>query len=211
MLPLAGEVHSSQNEKRSVSPRSAGGCVVRSNLPAFVQLPTESGSERACYSFLGMARLYLETSVVSYLTARPSGDIITAAHQLVTSTWWTAHRSRFDLVTSGLVREEAGRGDREAAEKRLAALQGIPIVEITSDATLLARSIVRENLLPERAFPDALHISIAAVHSVEYLLTWNCSHIANAELLPRVTTFVEEAGFNMPFVCTPEELLGDPQ
>ncbi len=158
-----------------------------------------------------MPQLYLETSVISYLTARPSGDIITAAHQLITSTWWSAHRARFDLVTSELVLEEAGRGDSKAAEKRLAALQGIPTVRITSDATALASSIVRENLLPARAFPDALHISISAIYSVEYLLTWNCAHIANAELLPRVTSLVEKAGFNMPFVCTPEELLGDSQ
>ncbi len=171
----------------------------------------KQGLRPAMLQFLWMPRLYLETSVVSYLTARPSGDIITAAHQLITSTWWSGHRTRFDLVTSELVREEAGRGDPEAAEKRLAALLGIQIVGITSDATALASSIVQDHLLPERAFPDALHISIAAVHSVEYLLTWNCSHIANAELLPRVTTLVEGAGFNMPFVCTPEELLGDPQ
>jgi predicted nucleic acid-binding protein len=159
--------------------------------------------------FFGMPRLYLETSVVSYLTARPSSDIITAAHQLITHRWWLLRRAEFELLTSELVLEEASRGDADAAARRLAALEGIPLLGITASASELAWSIVRAHLLPARAFPDALHISVAAIHSVEYLLTWNCSHIANAELLPYVTDVVEATGFNMPFVCTPEELLGD--
>lgn len=155
-----------------------------------------------------MARLYLETSIVSYLTARPSNDIITAAHQLITTRWWSLRRAEFEIVTSELVVEEAKRGDPEAAEKRLAALEGIPLLGITPAASELAGSVVRAHLLPFKAFPDALHIAVAAVHSVDYLLTWNCSHIANAEILPRVTELVEDAGLDMPFVCTPEELLG---
>ena len=157
-----------------------------------------------------MPRLYLETSVVSYLTAKPSTNIITAAHQLITNRWWTLRRDDFELLISELVLAEAARGDAEAATRRLAALEGIPRLGITKAVSELAGSVVQAHLLPAKAFPDALHIAIAAVHSVEYLLTWNCSHIANAELLPRVTTLVEDAGFNMPFVCTPEELLGDP-
>lgn len=156
-----------------------------------------------------MWRLYLETSVVSYLTARPSMNIITAAHQLITTRWWSHRRADFELVISELVLEEAARGDADAAAKRLEALEGIPVLGVTSDVSDLAWSIVRTHLLPEKAFPDALHIAVASVHAVDYLLTWNCSHIANAELLPRVTKLVEETGFNMPFVCTPEELLGD--
>jgi predicted nucleic acid-binding protein len=155
-----------------------------------------------------MARLYLETSVVSYLTARPATDIITAAHQLLTVRWWSLRRAEFEILTSELVLEEAKRGDPEAAARRLATLEGIPLLGVTPAASALAGSIVRAHLLPTKAFPDALHIAVASVHSVEYLLTWNCSHIANAELLPHVTDLVEEAGFNMPFVCTPEELLG---
>lgn len=156
-----------------------------------------------------MPRLYLETSVVSYLTARPSSDIVTAAHQLITHKWWLLRRAEFELLTSDLVIEEASRGDAEAAARRLAALDGIPLLGITASASELAWSIVRQHLLPTRAFPDALHIAVASVHSVDYLLTWNCSHIANAELLPYVTDLVEAAGFDMPFVCTPEELLGE--
>jgi predicted nucleic acid-binding protein len=156
-----------------------------------------------------MSRLYLETSVVSYLTARPSADIVTAAHQLITARWWSFRRTEFDLFVSELVLEEATRGDADAAARRLAALEGITLVGVTPEMSELASSIVRAHLLPAKAFADALHIAVASVHAIEYLLTWNCSHIANAQLLPRVTALVEEAGFSMPFVCTPEELLGD--
>ncbi|HSJ74582.1 MAG TPA: type II toxin-antitoxin system VapC family toxin [Gemmatimonadales bacterium] len=156
-----------------------------------------------------MPRLSLETSVVSYLTARPSMNLVTAAHQLITTRWWSRRRADFDLVISELVLEEAARGDADAAARRLEALEGIQLLGVTSAVLDLARSVVRAHLLPEKAFPDALHIAVASIHDIEYLLTWNCSHIANAELLPRVTTLVEDAGFNMPFVCTPEELLGE--
>jgi predicted nucleic acid-binding protein len=156
-----------------------------------------------------MPRLYLETSVISYLTAKPSSDIITAAHQLITARWWSLRRAGFELVISELVLEEAARGDAAAAARRLGALEGISLLGITPAVSELAGSIVQAQLLPVKAFPDALHIAAASVHAVEYLLTWNCSHIANAERLPHVTTLVEEAGFAMPFVCTPEELLGD--
>lgn len=155
-----------------------------------------------------MARLYLETSVVSYLTARPANDIITAAHQLLTLRWWSLRRAEFEILTSELVLEEARRGDPEAAARRLAALDDIPLLGVTPAASELAGAIVHAHLLPAKAFPDALHIAVASVHAVEYLLTWNCSHIANAELLPHVTDLVEKTGFTMPFVCTPEELLG---
>src|ERR1041384_6392211 len=104
-----------------------------------------------------MPRLYLETSVVSYLTARPSSDIITAAHQLVTARWWSLRRARFELLTSELVLEEAARGDAEAAARRLAALERIPLLGVTSTASELAGSIVRAHLLPANAFPDAPH------------------------------------------------------
>lgn len=155
-----------------------------------------------------MERLYLETSVVSYLTARPSADLLAAAHQLVTARWWDLRRSVFDVWTSELVLEEAARGDAAAAARRIGALEGIPLLKVTREASDLASEIVRAHLLPDRAFPDALHIALGAVHAVDYLPTWNCTHIANAELLPRVTVLVQAAGFPMPFVCTPEELMG---
>lgn len=155
-----------------------------------------------------MPTLYLETSVVSYLTARTSADLVAAAHQHITARWWDTRRTSFDIWTSELVIEEAARGDSTAAARRLGALERIPLLKITDAASELASRVLKDHVLPDRAFPDALHIALAAVHSIDYLLTWNCTHIANAELLPRVTVLVQDAGFSMPFVCTPEELMG---
>jgi predicted nucleic acid-binding protein len=152
--------------------------------------------------------LYIETSVISYLTSRRSRDVIIAAHQEITVEWWDRRRTDFDLVVSPLVLQEAARGDPEMASRRLSVLKDLPSLEISSDAQALGLAVVEEHLLPQKALPDALHIAIAAVHDIDYLLTWNCTHIANAEILPRVTLLIEARGFRMPFVCTPEELLG---
>jgi predicted nucleic acid-binding protein len=157
------------------------------------------------------ARVYVETSVVSYLTARPSRDVVAAAHQQISLDWWENRRNDFDLVASLLVVNEARLGDPEAARRRLALLEGIPLLEVTEAAQRLAVMIVQKELLPQTAYPDALHIGTAAVHQIDYLLTWNCAHIANAEILPRVALISESLGLTLPYICTPEELLGDPQ
>jgi len=157
------------------------------------------------------ARVYLETSMISYLTARPSRDVVAAAHQQISLDWWEHRRRDFDLVASLLVVNEARLGEPEAARRRLAILERIPLLEVTDSAQQMAVTVVREGLLPETAYPDALHIATAAVHQVEYLLTWNCAHIANAEILPRVAVICERFNLVLPYVCTPEELLGDPQ
>lgn len=157
------------------------------------------------------ARVYLETSMVSYLTARPSRDVVAAAHQQISLDWWEHRRGDFELVASLLVVNEARLGQPEIAQRRLAILEGIPLLEVTDSAQLLATTIVREGLLPETAYPDALHIATATVHQVDYLLTWNCAHIANAEILPRIAQICERFDLALPYICTPEELLGDPQ
>lgn len=157
------------------------------------------------------ARVYIETSLISYLTARPSRDLVVAAHQQISVDWWDRRRKDFDLVASLLVVNEARLGDPEAAGRRLALLDGIPLLEVTETAQWLAVTIVREGLLPQTAYPDALHIATATVHEVDYLLTWNCSHIANAEILPRIGPICERFSLSLPYICTPEELLGEPQ
>ena len=157
-----------------------------------------------------LRRVYLETSVISYLTARRSRDVVTAGHQELTLEWWSSRRSDFEVLVSPLVLDEAARGDSEAAERRRAILAEMPLLEINDSARALGLAIVNRHLLPDKALADALHIAIASVHDVDYLLTWNCAYIANAEILPRVASLVEERGFRMPFVCTPEELLGGP-
>ena len=156
-----------------------------------------------------MHRVYLETSFVSYLTApRFSRDPIAAAHQQITLEWWSRRRADFELVVSQVVLDEAGLGDPTASESRLEAIAALPRLLVTDSAVALARTILTRGLLPSRAFPDALHIAIATVHQVDYLLTWNCKHIANVEILPRIAVVCEELGHPLPIICTPEELLG---
>lgn len=155
-----------------------------------------------------MPSLYLETSIVSYLTARPSSNIITAAHQLITHEWWARRRLDFELATSAVVVQEAARGDEVAAAKRLRALAEIPVLALEPEAAELAARIVEKQALTPRAYADALHIAIASHHQMNFLLTWNCTHIANAELLPRISELIQGLGFIMPTVCTPEELMG---
>jgi len=155
------------------------------------------------------ARVYIETSMVGYLTARPSRDVVAAAHQQISLDWWERRRHDFDLVASLVVVNEARLGNPESAARRLAILEGIPLLEVTASAQKLAVTIVQKGLLPQAAYPDALHIATAAVHQVDYLLTWNCNHIANAEILPRIGLVCEPLGVVLPYICTPEELLGE--
>lgn len=157
------------------------------------------------------ARAYIETSVVSYLTSRPSRDVVVVAHQQISMHWWEHYRKGFDLCTSQLVVDEARRGDPEIAQRRLGLLEDMSLLEVTDQARALATTVVQEGLLSRRAFPDALHIAIATVHQIDYLVTWNCSHIANAVILPRVAAICERFDLLLPYVCTPEELLGEPQ
>lgn len=156
-----------------------------------------------------MARVYLETSFISYLTApHESRDPIAAAHQQITIEWWSRRRADFDLVVSQVVLDESSTGDPVASKGRMEALASLPRLQVTDAAVALARTILSKGFLPQKAFPDALHIATATVHRVEYLLTWNCKHIANAEILPRIASLCEELGLTLPIICTPEELLG---
>jgi hypothetical protein len=154
-------------------------------------------------------RVYLETTVISYLTApRPSRTIIVAAHQEITAQWWERRRHDFDLVVSELVLREAAAGDPEVAQRRLAVLAGVPRLALSEGALQLGTEFVRRGLLPTKAAEDGMHIAVATVHGVDYLLTWNCAHIANAEIQEGLAEFLFERGLVLPFICTPEELLG---
>jgi predicted nucleic acid-binding protein len=152
--------------------------------------------------------VYLESSIISYLAARPSRDIIVAARQQLTQEWWQRRRPEFEIYVSELVLAEIQAGDPEAAQKRRAFVDGIALLEISDQATDLAEFIVRNAGLPEKAAADALHIAIAACHGMHYLLTWNAAHIANAEFRPRVEALCRESGYNPPVLCTPDELMG---
>ncbi len=152
--------------------------------------------------------VYIETSVVSYLTARGSRDLIAAARQQLTMEWWNNCRARFELFSSPLVEKEASGGDQEAADRRMNALQGIPKLELGDEAIALAESLMKAGALPQNAREDALHIAIAAVFRMDYLLTWNCRHIDNAQMKPVIRAVCHEQGFVCPEICTPEELGG---
>lgn len=149
--------------------------------------------------------VYVETTIPSYLTARPSRDLVRAAHQQITREWW-ARRDEFELYSSRLVVQECQAGDAQAAAERLAGLAGLPLLEEDEATATLATALVREVPLPERATADALHIAIAAVNGMDYLLTWNCKHIANVTLRPQIEAVCRAAGFEPPLICTPEEL-----
>ena len=149
--------------------------------------------------------VYVETTVPSYLTAWPSRDLVRAAHQQITREWWN-HRDEFDLYLSRLVVQECEGGDAQAASDRIAALKGIPLLAQGPEVSALAESLMRDVPLPEKAAADSLHIATAAVHRMKYLLTWNCTHIANVVLRPQIEAVCRAAGFEPPLICTPEEL-----
>ena len=154
-------------------------------------------------------KIYLETTIISYLAARPSKDLISAAHQQVTHDWWQNRRRDFDLFSSQLVVQESSAGDAAVAQTRLQLLSDISLVQVNVDCVSLAHALVEKGPIPEKAVIDALHIAIATVHGMDYLLTWNCKHIANAEMQTAVNRICRSAGYEPPVICTPEELSGD--
>jgi hypothetical protein len=151
-------------------------------------------------------KVYLETTIVSYLTASPSRDIVQAAHQQITREWWE-RRQQFDLFVSQAVITEAHRGDAVAAARRLAALEDVAVLEVTEDATKLAGAFLDQHALPAKAALDALHIAVAVVMGMDYVLTWNCTHIANAAIRPKLEDACRKLGYEPPVICTPEELM----
>jgi hypothetical protein len=153
-------------------------------------------------------RVYVETTIVSYLTARPSRDLIIAAHQAVTRQWWERRRSDFELFISQFVLTEAAGGNSEMAGKRLELLQGIEQLPVTDEVIQLGRAMVEDRVLPHKAEMDALHLSVACVHEMDALLTWNCRHLANVDLLREMGRYLGERGYEVPIVTTPDALIG---
>jgi predicted nucleic acid-binding protein len=151
-------------------------------------------------------RVYVETTVVSYLTSRASRDVVVAGHQQVTHEWWKNRRAGFELCTSQLVLQESAAGDPLAAQDRLSVLSNLKLLETTPAALELAKDLTEEGALPSKAAADALHIAVAATQGVEYLLTWNCRHLANATMRPLIESVCAARGYKAPIICTPEEL-----
>lgn len=151
------------------------------------------------------SRVYIETTIPSYLTARPSRDLLQLANQQSTREWW-AGKDTFELFVSRLVLDECHAGDPTAAADRLAVLDGLPILARTAEVVELTEVLMRAVRLPPKAQADAGHIAIAALHGMDYLLTWNCRHIANAVLRPRIEAACLAVGYEPPVICTPDEL-----
>ena len=154
-------------------------------------------------------KIYIETSVVSYYTNRPSRDIVTAARQQVTREWWEESLNQFDTYISALVLEEASGGDPISAERRLEALKEIPVLKITDEAEDLAAALVKVGLIPETHSEDALHIALAIINGMDFLVTWNFHHINNAKMKKEIAKVAEENGYECPVICSPEELEGE--
>ena len=151
-------------------------------------------------------KVYLETTVISYLAASPSRDIVVAAHQQLTREWWEK-RDRFELVVSQAVVDEVSRGDTVVAARRLALLAQIPLLDLGDNVNEFARELLRSRAVPAKANLDAVHIAVAAVNHVNYVVTWNCTHIANAAVRGKIEEACRSAGFPTPTICTPEELM----
>ena len=152
-------------------------------------------------------RLYLETTIPSYLTAWASRDLVVAGHQQITQEWWQRRRDDFDIHISQLVLDEAAAGDAEAAKARLAVLGAFTVLQLTDEARELTKLLLRAAALPPKSATDAAHIALAATSGMHFLMTWNCTHINNAAMLSRIEAVCDEAGYQCPVICTPEELM----
>lgn len=154
-----------------------------------------------------MKSVYIETSIISYLTARPSRDVRVAAWQQLTVQWWEQERTQYELFVSELVKAESAEGDLDAAERRLRIVSELPELVVDEESEILAKRLIDEGGFPVSSESDALHVAVAVVHGIDYLLTWNCRHINNASTKPAVRSIIAAANYTCPEICTPQELL----
>ncbi|UBF30248.1 type II toxin-antitoxin system VapC family toxin (plasmid) [Kovacikia minuta CCNUW1] len=153
--------------------------------------------------------VYIETSILGYLTARSTKDLILAANIEITRDWWESRRSAFILYTSEAVLDEVAQGDAEIAAQRLEILRDFPLLALNQAVQDLAAQFLARSSLPSKAKVDAIHIAAATVHGMDYLLTWNCKHIANAQIQGKLAEISLDFGYVLPILCTPNELMGD--
>ena len=156
-----------------------------------------------------MEKVYIETSFIRFLSSKPSRNLLAAAWQQISLDWWEHRRPLFELYISELVIDEAKRGDEKAAKHRLSCIEQLPILNVTESAIVLARRFLDEGAMPAKAFGDALHVALAVVHRMDYLLTWNCRHIDNAQTKALVRRLCIIQGLQFPEICTPQELMGE--
>ncbi len=153
--------------------------------------------------------IYIETSIIGYLTARSTKNLIITGNIEITRKWWQNRHNDFELYISQVVLDEVARGDAEIALRRLQILDGLPLVELNQAVRDLSEQFLGQSNLPPKASDDAVHIAAATVHGLDYLLTWNCKHIANAQIQKKLAQISANLGYELPVICTPYELLGD--
>ena len=156
-----------------------------------------------------MESVYIETTIISYLISRPSRDLLVAAHQQITEEWWTNRRNEFECYVSQVVIDEVSVGNPEMVQKRMEIISDFDILEVNEESELLTKRILADGAIPPREVRDAAHIAVTSVNNVDYLLTWNCKHLANAQIIRRISVVCNKQGYNMPVICTPEELMGE--
>jgi hypothetical protein len=154
-------------------------------------------------------RIYIETSVVSYLAARPSRDLVRRAQQMITVKWWQDRHESYGLFSSQFVVDEAAAGDPRAAIERAVFLDQVGLLDITPEVYRLGEQLIAAGALPPKARMDGLHLAVATVNGMDFLMTWNCRHLANAALRHKIETCCDEAGYRTPTICTPYGLSGD--
>jgi len=153
------------------------------------------------------SKVYIETSIPSYLCARISKNLLVAANQEITHEWWERCKDKFDLVISEIVVREVSAGHPEVAKRRLSKIEKYPKIAITDEVGDLAQILINEVPIPKKSELDAFHIAVTAINGIEYLLTWNCKHIANAVLRPKINKICRKFGCEPPIICTPQELM----
>lgn len=154
-------------------------------------------------------RIYIESTIPSYVVARPARDLLQAARQQVTKDWWDLKRAKHELFTSQVVLDEIASGEAAMARQRLALMAGIALLRSTDEVETLTQHILDSGLLPPDADRDAAHIALATVHQMDILLSWNCRHIANAAIQARMRALAEKSSFTLPVLCTLDELTGE--
>lgn len=154
-------------------------------------------------------RIYIESTIPSYIVARPARDLLQAARQQTSKDWWELKRHQHELFTSEIVLAEIGDGEAVMAQLRLGVMNGIKLLQVTDDAEALTRRILDSGLLPLDADRDAAHIALATIYEMDILLSWNCRHIANASIQARLRRLAEQMGFALPVLCTPDEMTGE--
>ena len=152
-------------------------------------------------------KVYIETTIPSYLTARPNNDIRATANKNTTIEWWENRKSEFEVFTSEFVIAESSQGNPEASNRRMAVIEDIPELDVNEEVKRLAKALILEGPIPKQSEIDAYHIAVATVNGMDYLLTWNCTHIANAVIRTKIEAVCRVHGYEPPIICTPQELM----